>query len=95
MSLPEDQQIHHIYEYGFLAEPNDVMARMHGFSHGWEIEGIPVYVSKPIEAADLFQAIEEISAVARPRRPERVCVTGRARYLEVKDLLAKGRSAIK
>src|SRR6185503_16849789 len=40
VSLPEDAQILHIHQHGFLAECNDVMARMHGFSHVEEIEGL-------------------------------------------------------
>ncbi|HKX27283.1 MAG TPA: PAS domain S-box protein, partial [Blastocatellia bacterium] len=40
ISLPEEEQILHIHQYGLLAECNDVMARMHGLSHAGEIEGM-------------------------------------------------------
>lgn len=37
---PEDQQIQHFYQYGYLAECNNVMAKMYGFSEAQEIVGI-------------------------------------------------------
>jgi len=37
---PEDEQIQHFYQYGYLAECNKVMAQMYGFSEAQEIVGI-------------------------------------------------------
>ena len=37
---PEDEQIEHFYQYGYLAECNDVMAQMYGFSRAQEIVGV-------------------------------------------------------
>ncbi len=36
---PEEAQIQHIYQYGYLAECNDVMAQMYGFSRAEDITG--------------------------------------------------------
>lgn len=36
---PEDQQIQHFYQYGYLAECNNVMAQMYGFSSAQELVG--------------------------------------------------------
>ncbi|HEY9711243.1 MAG TPA: PAS domain S-box protein, partial [Oculatellaceae cyanobacterium] len=36
---PEDEQIQHFYQYAYLAECNDVMAQMYGFSEAQEIVG--------------------------------------------------------
>lgn len=38
--LPEDQQIERFYRHGYLAECNDAMARMYGFSRAEEMEGV-------------------------------------------------------
>ena len=38
-SLPVDQQIELFYKYGYLAECNDAMARMYGYSVANEIVG--------------------------------------------------------
>ena len=40
IDLPEDAQIEHFYEYGFLAECNDVMAHMYGLAHAEELIGM-------------------------------------------------------
>ena len=37
--LPEDEQIERFYRYGYLAECNDAMAKMYGFSRPQEIVG--------------------------------------------------------
>src|SRR5918993_722778 len=37
VNTPEDEQIEHIYRYGYLAECNDAMARMYGFPRADEI----------------------------------------------------------
>jgi len=37
---PEDEQIQHFYQYGYLAECNKVMAQMYGFSEAQEIVGV-------------------------------------------------------
>lgn len=39
IDLPEDEQLEHCYRYGYLAECNDAMAAMYGFSHAGEIVG--------------------------------------------------------
>jgi PAS domain S-box-containing protein len=39
INLPEDEQIELYYRYGYLAECNDAMAAMYGFSHAAEIVG--------------------------------------------------------
>lgn len=38
--LPEDEQIQYFYQYSYLAECNQVMAKMYGFSHPREIVGV-------------------------------------------------------
>jgi PAS domain S-box-containing protein len=40
VNLPEDEQIERYYADGALAECNDVMARMYGFSHAEELRGV-------------------------------------------------------
>lgn len=40
VTTPEDEQIQHFYQYGYLAECNNVMAQMYGFSRAAEIIGI-------------------------------------------------------
>ena len=40
IDLPEDEQIQQFYQYGYLAECNDVMAQMYGFSRAEELVGI-------------------------------------------------------
>lgn len=40
IDLPEDEQIQTIFDYGFLAECNDVYAKMYGFKSSEEIIGI-------------------------------------------------------
>jgi PAS domain S-box-containing protein len=40
LSLSTDDQIKHIYEHGYLAECNDVMAQMFGFSKAAELFGL-------------------------------------------------------
>ncbi len=37
VNTPDDEQIEHLYRYGYLAECNDAMARMHGFSRASEL----------------------------------------------------------
>jgi len=37
VDIPEDEQIEHFYRYGYLAECNDAMARMYGFSRADEL----------------------------------------------------------
>ncbi len=39
VETPEDEQIEHFYRYGYLAECNDAMARMYGFSRADELLG--------------------------------------------------------
>ncbi|HEX8852248.1 MAG TPA: PAS domain S-box protein, partial [Pyrinomonadaceae bacterium] len=39
IDLSEDEQIEHFYRHGYLAECNDVMARMYGFEHAGEVVG--------------------------------------------------------
>jgi PAS domain S-box-containing protein len=39
VGLPEDEQIEKFYATGYLAECNDVMARMYGYSHASELVG--------------------------------------------------------
>jgi PAS domain S-box-containing protein len=39
IDLSEDEQLEHCYRYGYLAECNDAMAAMYGFSHAEEIVG--------------------------------------------------------
>src|SRR5256885_1646354 len=38
-TLPIDEQIEHFYRHAYLAECNDVMARMYGYERGGEITG--------------------------------------------------------
>ncbi len=38
--LSESEQIQYFYQYGYLAECNQVMAKMYGFSHAKEIVGV-------------------------------------------------------
>jgi PAS domain S-box-containing protein len=40
VNLPEDEQIERYYAHGYLAECNDVMARMYGFSRAEELHGV-------------------------------------------------------
>ncbi|MBI3587131.1 MAG: PAS domain S-box protein [Ignavibacteriales bacterium] len=40
LSLPEDEQVKHIYAYSYIAESNDAMARMYGYSRAEEFVGI-------------------------------------------------------
>ncbi|HKP73502.1 MAG TPA: PAS domain S-box protein, partial [Pyrinomonadaceae bacterium] len=40
VTLPEDEQVEHIYKYGYLAECNDVMAQMYGHTRASEILGV-------------------------------------------------------
>ncbi|HKC66268.1 MAG TPA: PAS domain S-box protein, partial [Pyrinomonadaceae bacterium] len=40
VDLPEDAQIEHFYKHGFLAECNDVMARMYGLTRAEELVGM-------------------------------------------------------
>jgi len=40
IDCPEDEQIQHFYQYGYLAECNQVMAKMYGFSEAQEIVGV-------------------------------------------------------
>jgi PAS domain S-box-containing protein len=40
INLSEDKQIEHFYAHGHLAESNDVMARMYGFSRAEELHGV-------------------------------------------------------
>jgi PAS domain S-box-containing protein len=40
IDCPEDEQIQHFYQYGYLAECNKVMAQMYGFSEAQEIVGV-------------------------------------------------------
>jgi PAS domain S-box-containing protein len=42
IDLPEEEQIDLCYQYGYLAECNDAMAEMYGFSHAEEIVGARV-----------------------------------------------------
>lgn len=42
ITLPELEQIRRFYEYGYLAECNDVMAKMYGFTKSEEILGKPL-----------------------------------------------------
>jgi len=39
ITCPEDEQIQHFYEYGYLAECNDAMAQMYGFTSAAELVG--------------------------------------------------------
>ncbi|HKP71784.1 MAG TPA: PAS domain S-box protein, partial [Pyrinomonadaceae bacterium] len=39
VNLPADEQIERFYEFGYLAECNDVMARMYGYSRAGELVG--------------------------------------------------------
>lgn len=39
LSLPEDEQVKHIYAYSYIAESNDAMARMYGYSSAEEFVG--------------------------------------------------------
>jgi PAS domain S-box-containing protein len=47
INLPEDEQIEHMYRHGTLAECNDVMARMYGFSHAEELQGMRLEETLP------------------------------------------------
>jgi len=40
LDCAEDEQIEHFYEYGYLAECNNAMAQMYGFSESQEILGV-------------------------------------------------------
>ncbi|MBC7931565.1 MAG: PAS domain S-box protein [Rubrivivax sp.] len=40
VEMTEDEQIEHFYAHGYLAECNDVMARMYGFSKADEMNGV-------------------------------------------------------
>lgn len=40
IATPEDRQIQHFYQYGYLAECNDVMAQMYGFACAADIVGL-------------------------------------------------------
>lgn len=40
LNRSEDEQIQHFYQYGYLAECNDVMAQMYGFSRAEELNGV-------------------------------------------------------
>lgn len=42
LSLPVDEQVAAIFAHSHLAECNDAMAKMHGFSHAGEMMGVPV-----------------------------------------------------
>jgi PAS domain S-box-containing protein len=42
VDTPEDEQIEHFYRYGYLAECNDAMARMYGFSRANELPGVRI-----------------------------------------------------
>ncbi|HEX8161471.1 MAG TPA: PAS domain S-box protein [Pyrinomonadaceae bacterium] len=52
VNLPEDEQIDHFYAHARLAECNDVMARMYGFSRAEEIEGARLQQMIPRNAAN-------------------------------------------
>src|SRR5262249_54079476 len=39
-SLPEEEQILRIYQYGYLAECNDALARLAGMEHGEDLLGL-------------------------------------------------------
>lgn len=49
VSLSVEDQIEHVYKHGYLAECNDVMARMYGFSVAGEIVGARLHTLLPKE----------------------------------------------
>jgi PAS domain S-box-containing protein len=53
INLPEDEQIERYYADGYLAESNDVMARMYGFSHAEELRGARLEEMLPRTEANL------------------------------------------
>ncbi len=42
INLSVDHQLDHFYKYGYLAECNDIMAQMYGFSSATQLVGIPM-----------------------------------------------------
>ena len=50
--LPEDEQIHHFYRHAYLAECNDVVARMYGFARAEEIVGARLEAFLPLSSPE-------------------------------------------
>ena len=50
--LPEEAQVSHFYRYAYLAECNDVLARMYGFTRAEEIVGARLEVFLPRSAPE-------------------------------------------
>jgi PAS domain S-box-containing protein len=82
VGLPEDEQIEKFYATGYLAECNDVMARMYGYSHASELVGARPEEVLPREGANL----EYLRAAVRSgyrlidRESQKPEPAGRTRY---------------
>ena len=52
ITLPEDEQVEHLYLYSFLAECNDAFARMYGFRAAVDVIGTRLVVFCPPSKAE-------------------------------------------